>query len=347
MPPTYHGPRLRSRDGMSPSCLAAQEPTFKTGISIVEIDAQVFDKAGIIDGLKQSDFAVTDDRQPVSLRYCVQEETPLDLLFLIELSKMMAPNRMKLRGAAEAAIAAMREGDRAGVLSFNEGIQIEAPLTADLKEVKRRVRTGLAYAAFTGKPFVLPAVAGAAKYLAAGPETHGRRAILMFGANAGFGLANQNHIGVAKDLWSADTILSAVVIPTSWTRFITDDNPYHIFGMMALAENQSIRLCRRRCRANRRRNDLHGSRRTNARHLQSLCHTSTGHSADAPPLSPLLRHAGSQTGTTPPRRNRTQPGSPTPPSRRANRRSQRIRGSQARRCVHTMTGFAVCPIEAY
>ncbi|MGA7241291.1 MAG: VWA domain-containing protein [Bryobacteraceae bacterium] len=218
------------------ACLAAQEPTFRTGISIVEIDAQVFDKAGIIDGLKQGDFAVTDDHQLVSLRYCIQEETPLDLLFLIELSKIMAPNRLQLRGAAEAAIAAMREGDRVGVLSFNECTQIEAPLTEDLKEVRRHVRTGLAYAAFAGKPFVLPAVAGAAKYLAAGSETHGRRAILMFGANAGFGLSNQNHIGVAKDLWNTDTILSAVVIPTSWTRFIYDDNPYHIFGLMALAK---------------------------------------------------------------------------------------------------------------
>ena len=103
-----------------------------------------------------------------------------------------------------------------------------------MKEVKRRVRTGLAYAAFAGKPFVLPAIAGAAKYLAAGPETHGRRAILMFGANAGSALSNQNHMGVAKDLWNAGAILSAVVMPTSWTRFIYDDNPYHIFGLMAL-----------------------------------------------------------------------------------------------------------------
>ena len=83
------------------TCLAAQQPTFKTGISIVEIDAQVFDKAGIIDGLKQADFTVTDDRQPVSLRYCIQEETPLDLLFMLELSRMIAPNRMKLRGAGK------------------------------------------------------------------------------------------------------------------------------------------------------------------------------------------------------------------------------------------------------
>jgi VWFA-related protein len=218
------------------ACLVAQEPTFKTGISIVEIDASVFDKAGIIDGLKRDDFTVKDERQPVSLRYCVQEETPLDLLFLVELSRMMAPNRMRLRGAVEAAMSAMRDGDRAGVLSFNEGIQVEAPLTTDLKDVKRRVRAGLAYASFAGKPFVLPAVAGATKYLAEELGAQRRRGILMLSSNAGFGLSNQNHMGVAKDLWNADTILAAVVIPTSWTRFIYDDNPYHIFGMMAMAK---------------------------------------------------------------------------------------------------------------
>jgi VWFA-related protein len=215
------------------SGLAAQ---FKTGISIVEIDAQVFDKSGIIDGLKQDDFAVKDDRKPVSLRYCVQEETSLDLVFLFELSKMMLPNRTKLRGAAEAAMAAMRDGDRAGVLSFNEGLRIELPLTADLKEVKQRVRTGLGYAAFTGKPFVLSSVAGAAKYMAMENEPHGRRAVLMFGANAGQDLFDRSHMSVAQTLWNADAILSAVVIPTSWTRFLNDDNPYHIYGMMALSK---------------------------------------------------------------------------------------------------------------
>lgn len=213
------------------SGLAAQ---FKTGISIVEIDAQVFDRGGIIEGLKQADFVVKDDRMPVSLRYCVQEETSLDVMFLFELSRMMAPNRLKMRGAAEAAMAAMRSGDRVGVLSFNEGLRIELPLTGDLKEAKRRVRTGLAYAAFTGKPFVLSAVADVAKYLAIETEPHGRRAVLMFGADAGQDLFDQNHASVAQALWNADAIFSAVVIPTSWTRFLNDDNPYHIFGMMAL-----------------------------------------------------------------------------------------------------------------
>lgn len=218
---------------MLASGLAAQ---FRTGISIVEIDVQVFNKSGIIDGLKQDDFVVTDNRQPVSLRYCIQEETPLDLFFLFELSKMMAPNRMKLRGAAEAAMAAMREGDRAGVLSFNEGVRVELPLTRDLKEAKRHIRTGLGYAAFSGKPFVLSAITGAAKYMTVESQPHARRALLMIGSNAGQDPLEQNHMSVAQTLWNADAILSAVVIPTSWTRFLNDDNPYHIYGMMALSK---------------------------------------------------------------------------------------------------------------
>lgn len=222
-----------------PALLTAQDPTFRTGISIVEIDAQVFDEKGIVNGLTQDDFVLKDNGQPVTLRYCIQEERPLDLVFLFELSKMMAPNAMKLRGAAETAISALRAGDRVSAISFNESVHLELPLTGDLSAMKQRVRFGLAYSAFAGKPFVLPAVVEAANYLASQPAPHGRRAILMFGANAGFGVSNQSHIGVAKHLWNADTILSGIVIPSSWTRFTYDDNPYRIFGMISRGINRT------------------------------------------------------------------------------------------------------------
>jgi hypothetical protein len=211
--------------------VAQQPPTFKSGISLVELDASVFEDRGIVEGLKQEDFVVKDERQPVALRYCVQEDSPLDLVFLFELTKMMAANRATLRGGTEVAMAAARDGDRVGVMAFSDGARLELALSSDLKEVKRRVRLGLAYATFEGKPFVLSAVAEAAKYQAGQAKPHGRRAILMFGANAGFGLAG-SHAAVTADLWDADTILSGVVIPTSWTRLIYDENPYHIWGMM-------------------------------------------------------------------------------------------------------------------
>jgi hypothetical protein len=116
-------------------------------------------------------------------------------------------------------------------MTYNDGVRLELPVSSDLKEVNRRVRSGLAYATFEGRPFVLSAVAEATKYLATQPTLNGRRAILMFGANTGFGLGD-SHAGTAANLWGADTILAGVVTPTSWTRLIYDSNPYHILGMM-------------------------------------------------------------------------------------------------------------------
>ncbi len=214
-------------------CLLAQEPTtFKSEISLVELDASVFDGRGIIEGLQPQDFLVKDEGRPAALRYCVLEDVPLDLVLLIESSKMMAVKRVALRGAAEVAMAAARDGDRLGVMAFNDGARLNVPLSSDLKEVKRLVRLGLVYAAFQDKPYILTAVAEAAKYQAAEAKPHRRRAILMLGANAGFGTGG-SHARLAADLWGGDTILAGVVIPTSWTRLINDQNPYHLWGMIS------------------------------------------------------------------------------------------------------------------
>src|SRR5579863_2444049 len=95
----------------------AQEPTtFRGGISLVELDASVFDTHGVIEALKPEDFVVKDERQPIALRYCVQEDSPLDLVLLLELTRMMAANQAALRGATEVAMAATHEGDRLGVM---------------------------------------------------------------------------------------------------------------------------------------------------------------------------------------------------------------------------------------
>jgi VWFA-related protein len=219
------------------ACGLAQEAAFKAGVSIVEVDAQVVDRAGVIEGLQQRDFVIKDNRSPVPLRYCVLEETPLDLVLLFELSKAMAPKLAQLRLASEMALAEIHDRDRVGVLSFDQDVRVEQSLTSDLKEVKRRLRIGLANARFGKSPFVLPAVEKAGRYLSAQPEPHGRRAVLIFTGDAGFGLENQNHLAVAKDLWEADTFLSAMVIPNTLTRITSDDNPFHFHALLMLGFN--------------------------------------------------------------------------------------------------------------
>src|SRR5271154_5197825 len=98
--------------------VTAQQPRFKAGVSIVEVDAQVIGAGGVIEGLRIGDFVVKENRQPVRLRECVREETALDMVLLFDLSKIMESKRDDMILAAELALTQIREGDRLAVMSF-------------------------------------------------------------------------------------------------------------------------------------------------------------------------------------------------------------------------------------
>jgi VWFA-related protein len=212
-------------------CATAEQPSFKAGISMVEVDTQVIGPGGVIEGLTLADFVVKENRQPMAIRECVQEETPLDVVMLFDLSKIMESKRSEMILAAELAMTQLRAGDRVAVMSFNQRATVEQALTGDLSEMKRRLRLGLDQAVFSGKPFVLPAAEQSADYLAGLPEPHQRRVVLMFTGDAGWGL-EQNHSAAAGHFWQAEAVLSAVVIPNPLTRFTHVDNPDQMWWLM-------------------------------------------------------------------------------------------------------------------
>jgi hypothetical protein len=145
----------------------------------------------------------------------------------------MAPRQNNLILAAEMAMAELRDGDRVVILSYNDQVHVELPITADLKEMRRRLRLGLLNATFVKRPFILPNVEASVQYLPQA-EQRRQRAILMFTGDAGFALKDQNPIAVSKDFWQADVMLSAFVIPTTLTKLTHDDNPYHAHALAML-----------------------------------------------------------------------------------------------------------------
>jgi len=193
----------------------AQAPNFTTRVSVVEVDAQVIGENGTIEGLQLHDFAVRDNRLPVTLRYCSQDETSLDIIFVFELSRFMAPQQTQIRTAAEVAMSELKEGDRVAVMSFNKTSWIELPLRADLKTVKPKIRSGLLDAAFEKGPAILAAADASAKYLMAQAEG-GHRVILMFTGDVGdLQPVDVDSATVTKDLWDANAALLAMVIPNA------------------------------------------------------------------------------------------------------------------------------------
>src|ERR1700760_817415 len=89
-----------------------QDPVFRTEISLVKVDAEVTGKSGVVDGLHREDFVVLDNGQPQPIRYFSQEEEPLDIVLLFDISESMGPSIQKVASSARLAMSALRKGDR-------------------------------------------------------------------------------------------------------------------------------------------------------------------------------------------------------------------------------------------
>jgi VWFA-related protein len=116
-----------------------QDPVFRTEIALVKVDAEVAGKSGVIDGLRAEDFVVLDNGQPQAIRYFSQEEEPLDIVLLFDISDSMGPSIQKVAASARIAMSELRPGDRVAVMSFNTRVWTEAPFTADLDAVAARL----------------------------------------------------------------------------------------------------------------------------------------------------------------------------------------------------------------
>lgn len=190
--------------------VAGQDPVFRTAVSLVKVDAEVAGKTGIVDGLRKEDFVILDNGQPQTLRYCSQDEEPLDVILLFDISSSMGPSIRKVANSAQLAMSELRHGDRVAIMSFNTGVWLEAPFNDDLTAVANFLVQGIRNTHFGGGTYILDGVDEAAKYFQSQPGTERRRAVLAFTDDDGHGFKSQK--SVTRDLWEVDAILSGLII---------------------------------------------------------------------------------------------------------------------------------------
>jgi VWFA-related protein len=188
----------------------SQDPVFRTEIALVKVDAEVAGKSGVIEGLHREDFVILDNGQPQSLRYFSQEEEPLDIVLLFDISESMGPSIQKVASSARLAMSELHPGDRVAVMSFNTGVWMEAPFSADLDSLAARLVQRIRGTRFAGGTYILSAVDQAAKYLRAQPAAHRRRAVLIFTDDQGYGSTSPKT--PTRDLWDADAVLCGLII---------------------------------------------------------------------------------------------------------------------------------------
>lgn len=200
---------------LSVLAVPGQEPVFRSGVSLVRVDAQVTEDGSAIDGLRREDFVVQDNGRPQSIRYFSQEEQPLDLLLLFDISNSMLPAIRQLAASATAGLAELRPGDRVAVWDFDTESRPVLPFTNSVDRASQAV-TQIAGAEEGGGTFLLSSVYDAAGQFPSPAEWGRRRAILMLTDDNGQESMSEKR--VLERLWSLDIVLCGLIVRTSDSR---------------------------------------------------------------------------------------------------------------------------------
>jgi VWFA-related protein len=191
-------------------CYSQEAPIFHTDVSLVHVDAEVTDGTRTLSGFHQEDFVIKDNGQPQTILHFSQDEEPLDLILLFDISGSMRLKIAKVAASARTALAELRPGDRIAIMTFHGGSRLVAPFTGDLDAVELTINQDVLAGKFRGSTHLLAGVDDAAKYFLEQPRTQRRRAVLILTDN--FGQRSRRGSTVVHRLWEADALLSGLII---------------------------------------------------------------------------------------------------------------------------------------
>ncbi|HLK18926.1 MAG TPA: VWA domain-containing protein [Bryobacteraceae bacterium] len=222
-------------------CLAQEPAPFRTGVSLVHIDAEVLDTTGPLSGLHKEDFFITDNRVPQRILYFSQDVEPLDLILLFDISGSMRPKLEKVTASSRRALAELSPGDRVAVMTFYTHSAVVAPFTEDLNAVAKTINDDVLRGRFGGGTRLLAGIDDAAEYFLREPRTERRRAVLILTDD--YGQRSRRVNTVVHHLWEADALLSGLIIrspgETAVRTAMLVTSPLSVFiqeGMASVAE---------------------------------------------------------------------------------------------------------------
>ena len=111
---------------------AQQEPTFRSGTSIVPILATVLDNSGrLVPDLERSDFTILDNGKPQDVVFFQNDVQPFTVVITLDFSFSMNNNLKLLKSAAEQFILRMLPEDKGQVGAFSDKIMFSGRFTND------------------------------------------------------------------------------------------------------------------------------------------------------------------------------------------------------------------------
>lgn len=122
--------------GAGVNSLSAQQPTFRSVIERVRLDALITDGGRLLSGLTTNDLEVFDNGVRQTVDRVSFDQIPINVVFVLDMSESVSgPTIAALRGAVDGVASILRAGDQSALLAFNHRVALRSPLSPDLTEV--------------------------------------------------------------------------------------------------------------------------------------------------------------------------------------------------------------------
>ena len=190
---------------------AQDEATFRAGVNLVKIDAQVIDGRNLVDGLTRDDFIVLDEGTPRPLEYFAHDTEPLRIVVLLDVSGSMKMLLAEVAAAANKALSLLAPQDEVAVLLFARSTLVHQEFTTDRKLAAQAIDDARYEKRPGSATDINSALVEASRYLReASAGKTGRRAIVILTDNASMSYRVPDE-KVMEAIYSSDAVLEAMV----------------------------------------------------------------------------------------------------------------------------------------
>jgi len=126
------------------SAQTAQDFRFSVQSQLVEVYLTVTNGKRLVPHLKASDFKVTEDGMPVSIDRLDNQDVPLQIALMCDLSESIRESLKAIQDAAAAFVESMTPEDRVTLILFNSEIRIFPQKTDDRRPILNEIRSAQA-----------------------------------------------------------------------------------------------------------------------------------------------------------------------------------------------------------
>lgn len=117
-----------------------QDPTFSTGVRLVQLYCGVFDKRGrMVNDLPREAFKVYENNVEQTIRIFRREDIPVSLGLVIDNSGSMRNKRTQVESASVRLVKSSKRNDEVFVVNFNDDAYLDVPFTSEIAKLEEGV----------------------------------------------------------------------------------------------------------------------------------------------------------------------------------------------------------------